>query len=151
MLGSTLAYGFTASPLSLSVAPKATLVSSLMTSPLWAPTSRTGCSPAAWSSACPSGLTTPMPGSPTEVFCYGGSCSEKLCLVVDLCLIHHLSLAGFEEAGCVSQQRYEQAVKMKAALEDGIATLKSLQFSISKWSQLLPEVSISSSRRSPVR
>ncbi|NXN70793.1 MTO1 protein, partial [Himantopus himantopus] len=58
--------------------------------------------------------------------------------------------AGFEEAGCVSQQRYEQAVKMRAALEDGIATLKSLQFSISKWSQLVPEVPISSSRRSPV-
>ncbi|KAF1403914.1 hypothetical protein FQV23_0013085, partial [Spheniscus humboldti] len=58
--------------------------------------------------------------------------------------------AGFEEAGCVSQQRYEQAVKMRAALEDGIATLKSLQFSISKWSQLIPEVPISSSRRSPV-
>lgn len=59
--------------------------------------------------------------------------------------------AGFEEAGCVSQQRYEQAVKMRAALEDGIATLKSLQFSISKWSLLLPGVPISSSRRSPVR
>ncbi|XP_072711392.1 protein MTO1 homolog, mitochondrial isoform X3 [Ciconia boyciana] len=61
-----------------------------------------------------------------------------------------LTHRGFEEAGCVSQQRYEQAVKMRAALEDGIATLKSLQFSISKWSQLIPEVSISSSRRSPV-
>ncbi|KAM9267783.1 5-taurinomethyluridine-[tRNA] synthase subunit MTO1, mitochondrial isoform 1-T4 [Cariama cristata] len=61
-----------------------------------------------------------------------------------------LTHRGFEEAGCVSQQRYERAVKMKAALEDGIATLKSLQFSISKWSQLIPEVPISSSRRSPV-
>ncbi|XP_075563539.1 5-taurinomethyluridine-[tRNA] synthase subunit MTO1, mitochondrial isoform X2 [Pelecanus crispus] len=61
-----------------------------------------------------------------------------------------LTHRGFEEAGCVSQQRYEQAVKMRAALEDGIATLKSLQFSISKWSQLIPEVPISSSRRSPV-
>lgn len=59
--------------------------------------------------------------------------------------------AAFEEAGCVSQQRHEQAVKMRAALEEGIATLKSLQFSISKWSQLLPEVPISSSRRSPLR
>ncbi|XP_009698479.1 PREDICTED: protein MTO1 homolog, mitochondrial, partial [Cariama cristata] len=61
-----------------------------------------------------------------------------------------LTHRGFEEAGCVSQQRYERAVKMKAALEDGIAILKSLQFSISKWSQLIPEVPISSSRRSPV-
>ncbi|NXC74303.1 MTO1 protein, partial [Anhinga anhinga] len=58
--------------------------------------------------------------------------------------------AGFEEAGCVSQQRYDQAVKMRAALEDGIATLKSLQFSLSKWSQLMPEVPFSSGRRSPV-
>ncbi|NXL95056.1 MTO1 protein, partial [Alectura lathami] len=61
-----------------------------------------------------------------------------------------LTHRGFEEAGCVSQQRYEQAVKIRAALEDGIAALKSLQFSISKWSQLIPEVPISSSRRSPV-
>ncbi|NXK24407.1 MTO1 protein, partial [Arenaria interpres] len=60
-----------------------------------------------------------------------------------------LTHRGFEEAGCVSQQRYDRAVKMRAALEDGIATLKSIQLSISKWSQLLPEVSISSSRRSP--
>ncbi|NXL43731.1 MTO1 protein, partial [Podilymbus podiceps] len=59
-------------------------------------------------------------------------------------------LAGFEEAGCVSQHRYEQAVKMRSALEDGIAMLKSLQFSISKWSQLIPEIPISSSRRTPV-
>ncbi|XP_030345782.1 protein MTO1 homolog, mitochondrial isoform X2 [Strigops habroptila] len=61
-----------------------------------------------------------------------------------------LTHRGFEEAGCVSQQRYEQAVKMRAALEGGIATLKSLQFSISKWSQLVPEVPISSSRRLPL-
>ncbi|XP_069707531.1 protein MTO1 homolog, mitochondrial [Phaenicophaeus curvirostris] len=61
-----------------------------------------------------------------------------------------LTHRGFQEAGCVSQRRYEQAVKMRAALEDGIATLKSLQFSLSKWSQLIPEVPISSGRRSPV-
>ncbi|NXC45024.1 MTO1 protein, partial [Penelope pileata] len=61
-----------------------------------------------------------------------------------------LTHRGFEEAGCVSQQRYEQTVKMRAALEDGIATLKSLQFSVSKWSQLIPEVPISSSRRTPI-
>ncbi|NXJ67682.1 MTO1 protein, partial [Rostratula benghalensis] len=58
--------------------------------------------------------------------------------------------AGFEEAGCVSQQRHDRAVKMRAALEDGIAMLKSLQLSTAKWSQLIPEVPISSSRRSPV-
>ncbi|XP_042749520.1 protein MTO1 homolog, mitochondrial isoform X2 [Lagopus leucura] len=61
-----------------------------------------------------------------------------------------LTHRGFEEAGCVSQQRYEQAVHMRAALEDGIATLKSLQFSVSRWSHLVPEVPISSNRRSPL-
>ncbi|NXN32162.1 MTO1 protein, partial [Nycticryphes semicollaris] len=61
-----------------------------------------------------------------------------------------LTHRGFEEAGCVSLERYDRAVKMRAALEDGIAALKSLQLSIAKWSQLIPEVSISSSRRSPV-
>ncbi|OXB62639.1 hypothetical protein ASZ78_016934 [Callipepla squamata] len=61
-----------------------------------------------------------------------------------------LTHRGFVEAGCVSQRRYEQAVQMRAALEDGIAALKSLQFSISKWSHLVPEVPISSSRRSPI-
>ncbi|XP_014804840.1 PREDICTED: protein MTO1 homolog, mitochondrial isoform X1 [Calidris pugnax] len=60
-----------------------------------------------------------------------------------------LTHRGFEEAGCVSQQRYDRAVKMRAALEDGIVALKSIQLSISKWSQLLPQVPISSSRRSP--
>ncbi|NWI20478.1 MTO1 protein, partial [Crypturellus soui] len=61
-----------------------------------------------------------------------------------------LTARGFEEAGFVSQERYDRSVKMKAALEDGIAMLKSLQFSISKWSQLVPEVSISSSRKLPL-
>ncbi|NXD08169.1 MTO1 protein, partial [Nothocercus nigrocapillus] len=61
-----------------------------------------------------------------------------------------LTARGFKEAGFVSQERYDRSVKMRAALEDGIATLKSLQFSISKWSQLIPEVSISSGRKSPL-
>ncbi|XP_010210334.1 PREDICTED: protein MTO1 homolog, mitochondrial, partial [Tinamus guttatus] len=61
-----------------------------------------------------------------------------------------LTVRGFKEAGFVSQERYDRSVKMRAALEDGIAMLKSLQFSISKWSQLIPEVSISSSRKSPL-
>ncbi|NXG48644.1 MTO1 protein, partial [Psilopogon haemacephalus] len=60
-----------------------------------------------------------------------------------------LTHRGFEEAGCVSQQRYQQAVKMRDALEDGIATLKSIQFRVSKWAHLIPEVPIGSSRRSP--
>ncbi|NXP04871.1 MTO1 protein, partial [Thinocorus orbignyianus] len=61
-----------------------------------------------------------------------------------------LTHRGFEEAGCVSQQRHDRAVRMRAALEDGIAALKSLQLSVAKWSQLLPGVPISHNRRSPV-
>lgn len=59
-----------------------------------------------------------------------------------------LTLRGFEEAGCVSQQRHAQASRMEAALEEAIAVLKSLQFSATKWSKLVPEASISSGRTS---
>ncbi|XP_065257021.1 protein MTO1 homolog, mitochondrial [Emys orbicularis] len=59
-----------------------------------------------------------------------------------------LTLRGFEEAGCVSQQRYAQTSQMKATLEEAIAVLKSLQFTATKWSRLIPEASISNSRSS---
>ncbi|NWX97734.1 MTO1 protein, partial [Nothoprocta ornata] len=61
-----------------------------------------------------------------------------------------LTARGFKEAGCVSQERYDRSVRMRAALEDGIAMLKALQFSASKWAQLIPEVSISCNRKSPL-
>lgn len=60
----------------------------------------------------------------------------------------HSLYEGFEEAGCVSQQRYEQTSRMKAALQEGIAVLKSLQFTATKWSRLIPEACISTSRSS---
>ncbi|XP_061479118.1 protein MTO1 homolog, mitochondrial isoform X3 [Rhineura floridana] len=56
---------------------------------------------------------------------------------------------GFNEAGCVSQNRYQQASQMKAMLEEGIETLKSIQFSCTKWAQLIPAATISASRSSP--
>ncbi|KAH1172540.1 protein MTO1 homolog, mitochondrial [Mauremys mutica] len=59
-----------------------------------------------------------------------------------------LTLRGFEEAGCVSQQRYAQTSRLKAALEEAIAVLKSLQFTTTKWSRLVPEAPISTSRSS---
>ncbi|XP_073192557.1 protein MTO1 homolog, mitochondrial isoform X2 [Lepidochelys kempii] len=59
-----------------------------------------------------------------------------------------LTLRGFEEAGCVSQQRYAQASQMKAAIEEAIAVLKSLQFTATKWSRLVPEAPISTNRSS---
>uniref|UniRef100_A0A2K6D368 5-taurinomethyluridine-[tRNA] synthase subunit MTO1, mitochondrial n=1 Tax=Macaca nemestrina TaxID=9545 RepID=A0A2K6D368_MACNE len=57
-----------------------------------------------------------------------------------------LTLRGYKDAGCVSQRRYERACWMKSSLEEGISVLKSIEFSSSKWKNLIPEVSISTSR-----
>uniref|UniRef100_G1QL97 5-taurinomethyluridine-[tRNA] synthase subunit MTO1, mitochondrial n=1 Tax=Nomascus leucogenys TaxID=61853 RepID=G1QL97_NOMLE len=62
-----------------------------------------------------------------------------------------LTLRGYKDAGCVSQQRYERACWMKSSLEEGISVLKSIEFSSSKWKNLIPEASISTSRSLPVR
>ncbi|XP_066468535.1 protein MTO1 homolog, mitochondrial isoform X2 [Tiliqua scincoides] len=59
-----------------------------------------------------------------------------------------LTFRGYSEAGCVSQKRYKQASQMKAALEEGIKALKSVQFSCMKWAQLIPEAKISANRNS---
>ncbi|XP_074847116.1 5-taurinomethyluridine-[tRNA] synthase subunit MTO1, mitochondrial isoform X2 [Carettochelys insculpta] len=61
-----------------------------------------------------------------------------------------LTVRGFEEAGCVSQQRYAKTSRIKAALEEAKAVLKSLQFPAIKWSSLVPEAPISITRSSPV-
>ncbi|XP_060608892.2 protein MTO1 homolog, mitochondrial isoform X2 [Anolis sagrei] len=60
-----------------------------------------------------------------------------------------LTFRGYNEAGCVSQHRYEQAAQMKAMIEEGIEALKSIQFSSTKWTQLVPEAAISTQRCSP--
>uniref|UniRef100_A0A8C0DR26 5-taurinomethyluridine-[tRNA] synthase subunit MTO1, mitochondrial n=2 Tax=Balaenoptera musculus TaxID=9771 RepID=A0A8C0DR26_BALMU len=62
-----------------------------------------------------------------------------------------LTLRGYKEAGCVSQQRYERATWMKSSLEEGISVLKSIEFSSSKWKNLIPEASISSGKSLPLR
>uniref|UniRef100_A0A2K6FMN3 5-taurinomethyluridine-[tRNA] synthase subunit MTO1, mitochondrial n=1 Tax=Propithecus coquereli TaxID=379532 RepID=A0A2K6FMN3_PROCO len=62
-----------------------------------------------------------------------------------------LTFRGYKEAGCVSQQRYERASWMKSSLEEGISVLKSIEFSSSKWKNLIPEASISTTRSLPVR
>ncbi|OCT58260.1 hypothetical protein XELAEV_18002198mg [Xenopus laevis] len=59
-----------------------------------------------------------------------------------------LTLRGYEEAGCVSQERYERAHATNTTLAQGLATLRSLQLSPPKWQQLIPRVPISSSRGS---
>ncbi|XP_007166706.2 protein MTO1 homolog, mitochondrial [Balaenoptera acutorostrata] len=62
-----------------------------------------------------------------------------------------LTFRGYKEAGCVSQQRYERATWMKSSLEEGISVLKSIEFSSSKWKNLIPEASISSGKSLPLR
>ncbi|KAM6165960.1 5-taurinomethyluridine-[tRNA] synthase subunit MTO1, mitochondrial [Erethizon dorsatum] len=62
-----------------------------------------------------------------------------------------LTFRGYEEAGCVSQQRYDRAAWMKSSLEEGISVLKSIEFSSTKWKKLIPQASISTSRSLPVR
>ncbi|XP_053142863.1 protein MTO1 homolog, mitochondrial isoform X2 [Hemicordylus capensis] len=61
---------------------------------------------------------------------------------------NRLTFRGYNEAGCVSQKRYKQASHMKAKLEEGIEALKSVQFSCTKWAQLIPEARISVQRSS---
>ncbi|XP_073414771.1 protein MTO1 homolog, mitochondrial isoform X1 [Dendrobates tinctorius] len=61
-----------------------------------------------------------------------------------------LSLKGYEDAGCISRERYDRARTTKEALDDGLAALRSLQFSSVKWQKLVPEAAISSTRVSPL-
>lgn len=64
---------------------------------------------------------------------------------------NRLTFRGYKEAGCVSQQRYERASWMKSSLEEGISVLKSIEFSSSKWKNLIPEASISIGKSVPLR
>ncbi|KAM5152022.1 5-taurinomethyluridine-[tRNA] synthase subunit MTO1, mitochondrial isoform 2-T2 [Mantella aurantiaca] len=57
-----------------------------------------------------------------------------------------LTLRGYEEAGCVSLERYDRARAVKAALEEGLSVLRSMELSPQKWQQLVPEAQISANR-----
>ncbi|XP_063791478.1 protein MTO1 homolog, mitochondrial isoform X2 [Pseudophryne corroboree] len=57
-----------------------------------------------------------------------------------------LSLRGYKEAGCVSQERYDRAQTTRETLDDGISALRSIQFSPFEWQKLIPEAQISTSR-----
>ncbi|XP_044159427.1 protein MTO1 homolog, mitochondrial isoform X2 [Bufo gargarizans] len=57
-----------------------------------------------------------------------------------------LTLRGYEEADCVSRERYERARATRQALDDGLSALRSLQFPSVKWQKLIPEAQISSAR-----
>ncbi|CAI9551303.1 unnamed protein product [Staurois parvus] len=57
-----------------------------------------------------------------------------------------LTLRGYEEAGCVSQKRYERTRVTKEMLEEGLDTLRSIKFASQKWQHLVPEAQISNNR-----
>ncbi|PIO15147.1 hypothetical protein AB205_0024900, partial [Aquarana catesbeiana] len=57
-----------------------------------------------------------------------------------------LTLRGYEEAGCVSQERYDRTRATKGTLEEGLDVLRSIQLAPQKWQQLVPEAQISNSR-----
>ncbi|XP_075035177.1 5-taurinomethyluridine-[tRNA] synthase subunit MTO1, mitochondrial isoform X2 [Mixophyes fleayi] len=57
-----------------------------------------------------------------------------------------LSLRGYKEAGCVSQERYDRAQTTRDTLTEGLSALRSLRFSPFQWHQLIPEAQISTGR-----
>ncbi|XP_068610603.1 protein MTO1 homolog, mitochondrial [Brachionichthys hirsutus] len=54
-----------------------------------------------------------------------------------------LSLKGFEEVGCVSSSRYQEAVRVRGLLQDASAALQAFSLAASTWREKLPEVAIS--------
>ncbi|CAL8303389.1 unnamed protein product [Lota lota] len=57
-----------------------------------------------------------------------------------------LTLKGFEEVGCVSAQRYSEAVRVREGLQEAFVTLGSLSQSASDWRKTLETSSISQSK-----
>ncbi|XP_076008142.1 5-taurinomethyluridine-[tRNA] synthase subunit MTO1, mitochondrial [Genypterus blacodes] len=54
-----------------------------------------------------------------------------------------LTLKGFEEVGCVSSTRYQEAVRVRDSLHDALSALQSLALSNSKWTEILGDIGIS--------
>ncbi|XP_053550091.1 protein MTO1 homolog, mitochondrial [Bombina bombina] len=59
-----------------------------------------------------------------------------------------LTLRGYEEAGCVYKERYEQTLSTINTLKEGLSALRSLQFSCTRWQQVIPSSPISSTKTS---
>ncbi|CAJ1080406.1 protein MTO1 homolog%2C mitochondrial [Xyrichtys novacula] len=58
-----------------------------------------------------------------------------------------LTLKGFEEVGCVSPFRYQEAVRVRDALHDALAALQALELSASNWRKKFPDIRISEAKR----
>ncbi|KAL1264135.1 hypothetical protein QQF64_004490, partial [Cirrhinus molitorella] len=59
-----------------------------------------------------------------------------------------LTLRGFEEIGCVSEQRYNEALRVQAGLNEALSTLQSISLSAARWRDRLGVVSISETKSS---
>ncbi|XP_023659465.1 protein MTO1 homolog, mitochondrial isoform X2 [Paramormyrops kingsleyae] len=57
-----------------------------------------------------------------------------------------LSTRGFEEMGCVSMQRYKEAVRMTDGLRDAMAALESISMSCTKWMEKLGQIHLSKTK-----
>uniref|UniRef100_UPI003AAA6225 protein MTO1 homolog, mitochondrial n=1 Tax=Centroberyx gerrardi TaxID=166262 RepID=UPI003AAA6225 len=59
-----------------------------------------------------------------------------------------LTLKGFEEVGCVSSSRYQEAVRVRDSLQDALTALQSLALSSSSWKKKLGNIGISETKSS---
>uniref|UniRef100_UPI0037E840BC protein MTO1 homolog, mitochondrial n=1 Tax=Semicossyphus pulcher TaxID=241346 RepID=UPI0037E840BC len=59
-----------------------------------------------------------------------------------------LTLKGFEEVGCVSSVRYQEAVRVKTGLQDALEALQSVTLSTHNWRKKLPDVGMSETKNS---
>ncbi|TRY58258.1 hypothetical protein DNTS_028674 [Danionella cerebrum] len=59
-----------------------------------------------------------------------------------------LTLRGFEEFGCVSEQRYNEAVRVQRTLNNALSDLQSIKFSAVHWNNKLVNVKISEAKGS---
>lgn len=55
-------------------------------------------------------------------------------------------MSGFEEVGCVSSGRYQEALRVKNSLLDALAALQDLTMSTHNWRKMLPDVNISDAK-----
>lgn len=57
-----------------------------------------------------------------------------------------LRLPGFEEVGCVSSARYQEAVRVRDGLQEALAALEALALSTPNWRRKLPDIGISEAK-----
>ncbi|KAJ8414175.1 hypothetical protein AAFF_G00050450 [Aldrovandia affinis] len=57
-----------------------------------------------------------------------------------------LSPRGFEEIGCVSATRYEEAVRVRDSLNEGLSAMESISMSSTRWREKLEQINVSESK-----